>query len=255
MAYLGKLQINENNEVVIGSMLYGISTSAAADEIKRVVMPAFDSLDNGITIHVRFANANTSTEYLSMRVNNTQETLVMNPNGKLSWNANSVISFTYDEDCNDGYGAWIMNSAGTTTVTADDVFNAIGDLKAMTFKGTVGSAGSIRYLPAQPSAGDTYKVAPSYIVTAASSATGEQLTAKEGDLLTAVLDNNVVKWVLIPSGNDTDLFIQKGENNSTLFLQGNSNWVNLQSDPVADLTDGGVLEIDTQVFIQGVSPT
>lgn len=248
MGYLGKLQIDNGDVVILGSMLYGICNSNAEDETKNVVMSAFDSLDTGITIHVRFINANTNSEYITLRVNNTPAKTILNPSGKLTWNANSIISFTYDAACDDGYGAWIMNSSGNVAVTADDIFNAIGDLKAMTFKGTVGTGGTSRYLPAAPTAGDTYKVTPSYVVAAISSATGVELHAKEGDLLTAILDSNTVKWVLIPSGDDTDLFIAKGENNSTKFLQGNDNWVDLQTNQIAQLVDGELI-INTQVLV------
>lgn len=252
MAYLGKLEIDNNGEVVIGSMLYGICNSDADAENKNVVMPAFDSLETGITIHVRFINANTNDESIALRVNNTSAKTILNPGGKLTWSPNSVISFTYDADCEDGYGAWIMNNSGNVTISAEDVFNAIGDLKAMTFQGTVGANGTIRYLPLSPSAGDTYKVTPSYTVPASSSATGSALSAKEGDLLIAVLQANAVKWVLIPSGNDTDLFIAKGENNTNKFLQGNDSWVDLQTNSIAEIVDGE-LRINAQVLV-GAAP-
>lgn len=240
MAYLGKVQLNGGPVMTLGSMLYGISNNSPNSESKRVDMPSFDALDHGITIHVRFMQDNTNNEYITLTINDNIGPLpVLNPNGKLLWKANSVISFTYDQDGDgEGHGAWIMNSSGIS-LTQQDITNAVGTLKLMTFKGTVGTNGTVITLPNNAAAGDTYKTCEAYTVESQHSSTNATLSAKEGDLLIATLDDHdVLKWVLIPAGDDFDLFIEKGTNNSNKFLKGNSNWVELQSDPITELVNG-----------------
>ena len=245
MSYIGKFGYNLTDEpVLIGSMLYGTCDTLASMAVKRVTLPAFDVAETGVTIHVRFLRDNTSEEvYLAMN-NSSVPNVVLNPSGKVTWKANSVISFTYDgtySDDNGNTGAWIINSSGESRISAEDIAAALGPIKAMNFQGTLdpNGSGTVSALPDTAVAGDTYKVISVYTVPAASSSTNSSISAKAGDLLTATLVNNIIKWVLIPSGDDTDLFIEKGSNNANKFLQGNSNWVDLiTTEMVADENEG-----------------
>lgn len=108
MSYVGKVTAGGSTHLV-GSTLYGTCSTAAATAAKVVTCAAFDKLETGVTIHVKFDNSNTASTP-TLNVNSTGAkniykygTTKPGATTKTSWNAGSVVSFTYDGS------AWQMN--------------------------------------------------------------------------------------------------------------------------------------------------
>lgn len=106
------------NEHLVGSSLFGTCTTPAATAAKLVVLPNFDTLITGVTVHVLFTNTNTAASP-TLNVNSTGAKAIYlsgtsAPGNKTitSWAANSVVSFTYDGT------AWRMNDTGICTSAA-----------------------------------------------------------------------------------------------------------------------------------------
>lgn len=175
MSYVGKITAGGSTHLV-GSTLYGTCTSGASTIAKTVVCPSFDSLEVGVTIHVRFSNENTA-DAPTLNVNSTgakQITGMLSDSGtastsqtKPNWAAGSVVSFTYDGTdwiMNDAYGRLSSYQAvtdnellvGTSTderivtpkVIHDYVLSQMGDIAgALVYKGTVSSGSSLLNTP------------------------------------------------------------------------------------------------------------
>lgn len=109
--YIGKVQINSNSAVLVGSTLYGIcSTSASVadkvigatdDPAGKFINTNYDNLIQGSTIHVKFVNGNDVTSGVRLAVGTTTATAVV---GNCTCPANTVISFTLDEN-----QQWVTN--------------------------------------------------------------------------------------------------------------------------------------------------
>lgn len=134
-------QVNDGtNTVPVGSSLYGTCSTAASTASKVVTMSNFDTLINGVTIHVKFTNTNTASNP-TLNVNNTGAKAIMrygttrpSTSADTSWNAGAVITFTYDgtywqmnDWINSGYSLPIattsvvggIKSGGSLTVNSD----------------------------------------------------------------------------------------------------------------------------------------
>lgn len=114
MAYITKVTAGGNNEMLVGSSLYGNCTDAANVVAKTVSISGFDTLLNGVTIHVRFANSNTAANP-TLNVSSTGAkpiykwgTTVPATAANTSWQAGSILSLTYSTDAV-STGAWVMN--------------------------------------------------------------------------------------------------------------------------------------------------
>ena len=96
-SYIGKVQVESGDEILIGSTLYGVCDSniAASTAAKVVTLADFDTLMRGVTVHVRFVNGNTVTTGVTLKVGSTTAYPV---NGNCVCNPNDVIAFTYWED-------------------------------------------------------------------------------------------------------------------------------------------------------------
>ena len=110
MSYVGKVSAAGDDHFV-ASTAYGTCATAAGTAAKVVVMDDFDTLLTGVTIHVLFQNSNTAASP-TLNVNNTGAkpiyiSGVTSPGltAIASWDANSVVSFTYDGE------AWRMNDS------------------------------------------------------------------------------------------------------------------------------------------------
>lgn len=109
--YIGKVQINSDSAVLVGSTLYGIcSTSAAtADKIigavddpaGKFINTNYDNFIQGSTIHVKFVHGNEVTSGVRLAVGTTTATSVV---GNCTCPANTIISFTLDEN-----QQWVTN--------------------------------------------------------------------------------------------------------------------------------------------------
>jgi hypothetical protein len=99
--YVGKVKYG-NNTWPVGSTLYGTCNTAADTVEKTVTLADFDTLLEGVTIHVKFTYSNTASNP-TLNVNSTGAyaikrygTKAPGTSSNSSWNAGSVVSFTYD---------------------------------------------------------------------------------------------------------------------------------------------------------------
>ena len=102
MSYVGKIPDTSGNTGLVGSTLYGTCATAAATAAKVVTCTDFDQLLTGVTIHVKFTYTNTAATP-TLNVNGTGAkniykygTTKPGTTVHTSWNAGSVVSFTYD---------------------------------------------------------------------------------------------------------------------------------------------------------------
>ncbi len=118
----------------IASSLYGVCSTAAATAAKAVTLYTGNSttgdgtwaagdLFHGLTITVRFQYANTATNP-TLNVNGTGAkpmyrygTTVSGASAALSWQAQGVVTFTYDTLLNSS-GCWVQNDYNNTTYSA-----------------------------------------------------------------------------------------------------------------------------------------
>lgn len=115
-SYIGKVQIDGSNPVLIGSTLYGLCYTAANTALKDItkdsngtdsvtgdyVNTSYDNLIRGTTIHIKFINGNTVTSGAQLKVGTLLTT--QNVVGNFTCPANTIISFTLDENQN-----WVVN--------------------------------------------------------------------------------------------------------------------------------------------------
>lgn len=109
---VGQVKIG-NDQYLVGSTLFGTCSSGSTDATKQVILvgEAYYSDATGITVHVKFDNANTITgSTLKLQIKNGESSYstaqqIVNPNGALTWAENSIISFT-----NDGTN-WVINAS------------------------------------------------------------------------------------------------------------------------------------------------
>lgn len=122
MSYVGKVTAGGSTHLV-GSTLYGTCDTAAATAAKVVTCSAFDKLETGVTIHVKFTNGNSATNP-TLNVNSTGAKSIIRYSGKKgAWEDTSVVSFTYDGTSwvqNDSRrsleGIWVSDSSTTVLI-------------------------------------------------------------------------------------------------------------------------------------------
>lgn len=117
MGYIGKITAGGSTHLV-ASTLYGTCPTGAATAAKVVNCANFDSIMEGVTIHVKFTNSNTAANP-TLNVNSTGAkriyrygTTAPATTEDTSWSAGAVVSFTYDGDY------WQMNDWRNKTYTA-----------------------------------------------------------------------------------------------------------------------------------------
>lgn len=159
MPYVGKLTAAGNTSMPIGSTLYGTCDTAAATAAKVVTCAAFNTLETGVTIHVKFTNSNTVANP-TLNVNSTGAksiyrygTTVPGTSAVTSWYAGAVVSFTYDGS------AWQMNdhipdtntnttySAGAGLSLSSTTFNHSNSVTAGTAGTSSATSGSTLAVP------------------------------------------------------------------------------------------------------------
>lgn len=123
VAYLwGKIKSYVTGQVPssVGDLdpLYGTCTTAAKTAAKTTTISGVTELTTGLTIHVRFTNAN-GVANPTLKVNSLDAkgivrygTTVPSTSAASSWNAGSVVSLTYDGTY------WVMNDWNNTTYSA-----------------------------------------------------------------------------------------------------------------------------------------
>ena len=111
MSYIGKVQVESGEPILIGSTLYGVcpSSVAASNTAKTVTLSNFDTLINGVTVHVRFVNGNTVTSGLTLAVGSTGAKTIV---GNCVCNENDIVAFTFHQETvnNIETEAWYVNS-------------------------------------------------------------------------------------------------------------------------------------------------
>lgn len=143
MAYIGKITAG-GSTYHVGSTLYGTCDTAAATAAKVAVVDGFDTLEAGVTVHIKFTNSNTagsatlaikpSSSGTATTAKNIYKygTTAPGTTAATSWQAGSVVGFTYDGT------AWQMNDHLDDTNT-QTVTSVAGKTGAVTLaKGDVG---------------------------------------------------------------------------------------------------------------------
>lgn len=126
MSYISELQVDDDAVVPVGSSLYGVCNSLASSSNKTVTLSNFDTLVNGVTIHVKFIHGNTATlnSQFLLAVGTATAKRVYNPGGRMNWSAGAVISFTYDSTDQ----AWIVNDSdgveAAESINISNTYNA-----------------------------------------------------------------------------------------------------------------------------------
>ena len=135
-SYAGKVETGSDTSP-IGSTLFGTCTTPAATAAKVVELSNFDTLINGVTIHVKFTNGNTAASP-TLNVNSTgaypiyrYNTITPGTSASESWAANSVVSLTYDVGTS-GSECWRMNDAGANQAIMDTLRNEIASSESAT---------------------------------------------------------------------------------------------------------------------------
>lgn len=93
-SYIGKVQVDSGDQILIGSTLYGTCSDSATTAAKTVTLSSFDTKMNGITIHVKFINGNTVTSGVTLAVGSV---LAVPVTGNCVCQANEIIAFTYEQ--------------------------------------------------------------------------------------------------------------------------------------------------------------
>lgn len=147
MSYVGRVQVDDGDAYPVASTLYGVCSTAADTQTKEVVVEKssegesnFNFLLDGVTIRVKFEESN-SVISPKLQVGSTTATPIKvyedtepGQTAGSSWQAGSVISFTYIQKDN----AWYMNDFSTPNVTNHQVLSSATDIaegkgKAATF--------------------------------------------------------------------------------------------------------------------------
>ena len=161
MAYVGKITDTSGTTGPVGSTLYGTCATAADQAAKVVTCADFDKLITGVTVVIKFTYSNTSTGTITLNVNGTGAknmyrygTTKPGNYAGASWQANSIVSVTYDGNY------WMMNDfvyndntydrtsiqgriyAGTTGVFPYSIIaiDNAGKMQAMTTTGGTGTS-------------------------------------------------------------------------------------------------------------------
>ena len=146
MGYVGKVSAGGSTHLV-GSSLYGTCSTDADVVAKVVTLADFTSFMTGITIHVKMANSNTATDP-TLNVNSKGAKAIKRygsvapgVTASTSWNAGSIVSFTYDGT------NWIMNdwvnSPNTVSVTAGTAASLTTTTHSVPNVTSAGSAASL----------------------------------------------------------------------------------------------------------------
>ena len=143
--FIGQVHIG-SDDYLLGSTLFGICNTKDVNEsggsnTKQVVLQssAYFNETTGITIHVKFtyANTETSSENLKLQILSGSGTYttarpIRNYNGPITWNANSIISFTFDGT------NYIINSSAVDGSSIQNL--SLGNI---TNEGKLGTASSL----------------------------------------------------------------------------------------------------------------
>lgn len=127
MGYAKEIKVG-NDIIPIASSLYGTCDTAASVAGKVATLSAFDNLQTGVTVKIKFTYSNTATNP-TLKVGSSAAkfmyrygTTAVGEKGNISWEAGAIISFTYDGT------AWIMNDFNENNISK----TIVGDSKTAT---------------------------------------------------------------------------------------------------------------------------
>ena len=110
--YVGFVTIGADQSMPIAATLYGTCSTVATAAQKDVTLDALTNITAGVTVHVKFTNANTANKpTLHFSGMNSETAIAIKNNGtdsSITWAAGALISFTYDGT------NWVMHDANTT---------------------------------------------------------------------------------------------------------------------------------------------
>lgn len=114
MGFISKVYVDGATHL-IGSNLYGVCSTAASEPLKQVTLAEFDSAPlSGLTIYVKFTNANTATDPTLKVGSSLAKPIVDDVTGlapTMSWAAGEIVAFTYDGT------NWVRHYDENTTYT------------------------------------------------------------------------------------------------------------------------------------------
>lgn len=131
MSYVGKVTA-DGDTCPVAATLWGTCATEAATQAKVVTCEEFDELIEGVSIHVRFTNAQTYNGAPTLNVNSTGTKTIRRVGstsaGRYEWEAGEILEFVYDGTywcIVDGglatttyYGATKLSSATNSTSTS-----------------------------------------------------------------------------------------------------------------------------------------
>ena len=144
-SYIGKVQIGAtDDQILVGSTLYGVCSTAVATPAKEVTLPDFDAIMHGITVQVRFENGNSVTTGVTLKVGSTNPFPV---SGNCVCAANDVIAFTLSQTSDDT--VWYANhSILVQEGTTDGTIKVAGEEVAVHGLGSAAYTDSTAYATA-----------------------------------------------------------------------------------------------------------
>lgn len=150
------VQIGDNSPARIASSAYGVCNTAADEATKVVEMTGFVIMQ-GVTIHVKFTNANTaSSPRLNVQTSGAYPIMQYGTTGAgtnaltTSWPAGAIVSFTFDGT------NWVMNF-GVNTDTQYSVQNTYDNTSTnpISGQGVAAAIGTLDITAIQNTAGKT----------------------------------------------------------------------------------------------------
>ena len=147
--YVTNFWVGNNTDDVspIASSLFGVCDDRTTAPTKFVKCPKFDRVANGVTIFVKFANGNVTSNNLKLQVGNTSAYPIA---GDCTCGADEIIAFTF-EYVDSTHQYWHANTAGISSSLRQYVENLIDTTVAtpdiLIFKGTIGTGGNPGVLP------------------------------------------------------------------------------------------------------------
>ena len=210
-SYIGKVQVGSGDQILIGSTLSGICSTAANTPAKVVTLPDFDTLMKGVTVHVRFTSGNSVTSGVTLTVGTTTAYPVI---GNCVCNIGDTIPFTYYEDSTEH--TWYAN---TNIVVAEGTTN--GTVKVNGQDATVHGLGTAAYTPTTNYA------------TAAQGTLADNAMPKSGGTFTGAITLSGA-----PS-SDLQAATKKYVDDKTAGLSGLTGAMHYKGTSSTEITDGG----------------
>lgn len=121
-SYIGAVQIDSGDQILIGSTLFGTCATLAATAAKQVTLSSFDQLLQGVTVQVKFTAGNTVASGVTLKVNTTDALPVT---GNCICEENEVIAFTYENLSGNRYWRSHHNIGGAMPLSGGTFTGAV----------------------------------------------------------------------------------------------------------------------------------